>query len=131
MSVPKTGAVARIATLMTPLPRWNSDSFRPARRATRAGPTMPSEIAARQGPIVVPARPPTTPAAATGQNRGASGMTRHVAVTTATAPAISARFCRSASTTAPSGVCDARPTRPPNESARPMLAGSQACSVRR
>jgi len=100
MLVPATGAVARIIKLMAPFPKWNSDSFRPARRAKRAGPTIPSDIAARHGPIVVPASPPITPAAATGQKRGASGMSRHVAVTTTTAPASSARFARSASTMA-------------------------------
>jgi len=131
MLEPRNGAASRITRLIAPLPRWNNASFRSARRAKRAGPTTPSDIAARQGPIVVPASPPITPAAATGQNRGASGTNRHVAGTTTTAPASNARFARSASTMAPSGTCDTKPTKPPKESAKPMLAASQPCSVRR
>ena len=129
--VPRKGAVARITRLIAPFPRWNRASLRPARRAKRHGPTTPSDMAARVGPMVVPARAPTTPAAATDQKCGDSGITRQVAVTTSTAPARSARLLCTASTMAPSGVCDTSPTRPPQESARPMLASSQACSVNR
>ena len=129
--LPRRGAASRIARLIEPSPRWNSASLRPARRAKRAGPTTPSEIAARVGPIVTPASAPTSPAAATVQNRGASGMTRQVAVTTTTAPAIRARLARTASTSAPMGACDASPVRAPIESAAPMLAGSQPCSASR
>ncbi len=105
--------------------------MRPARRANRAGPTMPREMAASVGVIAVPASAPTVAAAATGQKCGASGITRQVAVTTTTAPASSRRLARVASTSSPIGVWDSRPTSPPIESARPMLASSQACSVSR
>ena len=129
--VPRKGAVARITRFTPAFPKWNSDSLRPDRRAKRAGPTMPREMAASVGVIAVPASAPTTAAAATGQKRGASGITRQVAVTTTTAPASSARLARVASTRRPIGVCDKRPTSPPIESARPMLASSQACWVSR
>ncbi len=129
--LPRKGAASRITRLIEPSPAWNSASFRPARRAKRSGPTTPSEMAASVGPIVTPATAPTRPATATDQNRGASGTTRQVAVTTTTAPASSARLARTASTSAPRGACDTSPVSMPIESAAPMLAGSQACSAMR
>jgi len=81
--------------------------------------------------MVTPASAPTSPAITTVQNRGASGTTRQVAVTTTTAPAISARLARTASTSAPMGACATSPVSMPIESAAPMLAGSQPCSASR
>jgi hypothetical protein len=72
---------------------------------------------------------PIRPAVATDQNWGASGITRQVAVTSTTAPAMSARLARTASTSAPKGAFATSPVMAPIESAAPMLAASQACSV--
>ena len=105
--------------------------MRPARRAKRSGPTMPNEIAANVGPIVTTASAPNSPAKATVQKCGENGITKQVAVTTTTAPAISARLDRTASTSAPNGACDTNPVNAPNESAAPMLAGLQPCSAKR
>jgi len=90
---------------------------------------MPSEIAASSGLTMVPARAPTTPHAATGQNRGAKGITRQVAVTTTTLAASSSRLALMRSTSAQSGPCTTSPVRPPNDNAKPMLSAFQPCSV--
>src|SRR3712207_6987654 len=68
-ALPRKGAASRIARLIAPSPRWNSASFRPARRAKRPGPTTPREMAASVGPMVTPASAPTSPAMDTDQNR--------------------------------------------------------------
>ena len=129
--LPKRGAVSRMIRLSVPSPEWKKASFRPFRRAKRAGPTTPSEIDASVGPMMTLASAPTRPAAETDQNCGAKGMTRQVAVITTTAPAIRARLARTASTSAPSGAWESSPVMAPIESAAPMLPGSQPCSASR
>jgi len=97
--------------------------------AVAAGGTVEGAIVVGLSPSEAAASAPTSPAITTVQNRGASGITRQVAVTITTAPASSARLARTASTSAPRGACDSSPARAPIESAAPMLAGSQPCSV--
>jgi hypothetical protein len=124
---PEKTAPAPTTTLQAALPPWLKASFRPMRRAKAAEPTTPSVIAATVGGNTAADAPDTACIAATGQKPGASGMSRQVAVTSAAAPATSARLARSLSTSTPMGVCARRPAMAAAESATPMLASSQAC----
>jgi hypothetical protein len=94
------------------------------RRVNAPCPTIPSETAASPGPNTAAAAWAEACDAATGTKRENSGSKSEAAVTANAAAAITARFARVASISAPAGVWAMRPAAVAIDIATPMLASS-------
>lgn len=101
------------------------------RRVKAAWPKMPRETAAIAGGNTTAAACAIPCEIATGRKPGNKGSDNDASVTMIAASAITVRFARVASTSAPAGVCAAMPAMVAIDITRPMRASSQCCSVRR
>ena len=92
---------------------------------------MPSETAAIAGGKMTPAACATPCEIATGRKLGNKGSDNEASVTRIAATAITVRFARVPSTSAPAGVWARMPAMVATDITRPMRASSQCCSVSR